>query len=67
VCALDPCTSLSDAEGLDDGLGDLAPGVLLLAGDQATVANDEGLEQTSLDVVRAPRTERISMRQGMTF
>jgi hypothetical protein len=67
VCALDPCTSLLDAEGLDDGLGDLAPGVLLLAGDQATVANDEGLEQTSLDVVRAPRTERISMRQGMTF
>src|SRR6266536_6049287 len=40
-------------EGFDDELCDFGSGVLLLAGDQASVADGEGLEAAGLDVVGA--------------
>src|SRR5690348_5330848 len=50
---------LSDSQHLDQGVGDLAARVLLLAGDQPPVADDERLEQAALHVVGAPLPECV--------
>src|SRR5207248_9003971 len=42
---------ISHPRRFDQHLGDLAPRVLLLAGDQPAVAHGKGLEQTTVDVV----------------
>jgi hypothetical protein len=47
--------SSTGSEGPDDELGDLAPRVLLLAGDQLHVADREGLEPARLHEVGARR------------
>src|SRR5438876_11628963 len=55
----DPDPHRSDPERLDHHLGDLPPGVLLLAGDQPAVAHGERLEQAALDVVGAALLEHV--------
>src|SRR5690242_10579921 len=49
----------SDAQCFDHRLGDLAARVLLLAGDQPPVADDEGLEEAALHVVGPALAQRV--------
>src|SRR5438876_9369989 len=55
----DPDLHRSDPERRDHHLGDLPPGVLLLASDQPAVANGERLEQAALHVVGTPRLQHV--------
>src|SRR6266702_6611716 len=64
VMMLSPQGSGSGADGGEDGLGDLAAGVLLLARDQATVADGEGLEQARADVAGAAFAQRVLQAPG---
>src|SRR5262245_17182889 len=48
-----------DPERSDHQLGDLGARILLLAGDQAPVADGEVLEQAGLDVVRSSLSELV--------
>ena len=56
--------ALSDAERSDYCLADLCPGVLLLSGNQPAITDNEGLEQTAVDIVRPSTSEVVLNPKG---